>query len=148
MCSVKLLIHSPISAVAPLKFRKGLIISSHILWWKWLLIHAGLKSNYVSKKSPWMFLITNRFAWWFRDPTKMLDILWRKKSIVFQTTACPNMLSGVHVETLLYSHPHRSCVRLCPSSPFLLLTGNMDQRLSVSSIADNVSFGDKRAIFA
>ena len=44
-CGMKLLIHSQTSTVAPLKFGIGHVISSYILWWMWLFIHAGNKVN-------------------------------------------------------------------------------------------------------
>ena len=40
---MKLLIHSQISTVAPLKFGNGYVISSHSLLRMWLLIHAEIK---------------------------------------------------------------------------------------------------------
>ena len=39
--------------VAPLKFRNGLVISSHTLLGMWLRIHVGLKLNNVSKRGYW-----------------------------------------------------------------------------------------------
>ena len=41
------------STVQPLKFGNGEVISFYTLLGMWLLIHAGLKLNLVSKWSPW-----------------------------------------------------------------------------------------------
>ena len=41
-CGMKSLIHSQTSAVQPLKFESGYVISSHTLLDIWLLIHAGI----------------------------------------------------------------------------------------------------------
>ena len=40
---MELLIHSQTLKVALLKFEKGVIISSHILYWMYLLIHAEIQ---------------------------------------------------------------------------------------------------------
>ena len=42
---MKSLIHCLTSTAVPLKFRNGQVISSHTLWWIWLLIHARIKAK-------------------------------------------------------------------------------------------------------
>ena len=50
---MKLLIHTQTSTVQPLKIGNEYVISSHTLSGMWLLIHAGIKVNHVSKRCPW-----------------------------------------------------------------------------------------------
>ena len=52
---MKLLIHSQPSAVQPLKFGDGKVISSHILEGMWLFIHVGIKINPSQLKGPQVF---------------------------------------------------------------------------------------------
>ena len=52
MFGVKLLIHFQTSTVQPLKFGNGQVTSSHTLLHMWLLMHAGIKWNHVSKNGP------------------------------------------------------------------------------------------------
>ena len=42
----------PTSAMQPLNFGNGLVISSHSFLSMWLLIHAGFKLNHVCKRGP------------------------------------------------------------------------------------------------
>ena len=46
-CGMQLLIYSQASAVQPLKFVNGWLITSHIVLGMWFLIDAGLKANPV-----------------------------------------------------------------------------------------------------
>ena len=61
-CGMKLLIHSWTPTVALLKFGNGWCISSHILNWKWLLIHDGIiEVNNDSKRGRICFLRNSIF---------------------------------------------------------------------------------------
>ena len=60
-CERKLLIHSQTLTVAPMMFGNGQVISSHTLWYTFLLIHAEIKVNPCLQKGPLWPLLLTRF---------------------------------------------------------------------------------------